>query len=768
MRIAHKLFLGSLFLAGMIWAVDLYAVAVSRQALGDFIEGASTNLAAKLIDEVDRTIATATNDWLVYASDPLLVSTVQASNRRFSQMPDVRSYIDDEDAAWRQAPNDVVTPFMAELIGHPLSRDLRRRLHALARVHGYKVYGEVFVTNRYGVNVAQSGKTSDYRQDDEAWWQQARLAGVYVSDTQYDESAGIYSTDICARVEDPNGQFLGTVKAVFDLQGVLRILRSSAAIPPAGEDRGLYRRIRLYTADKRLIFSSDRPEKLVWGGPADLPELPPPYEGSTRSFRSHDPEHGELLGACARSIGHGLFPGLGWVLTVEHRARDVYAPARRLRNALVTVAVVVTVAGLGLAVAISTSVAKRLTRLRDAAGEIGKGHLSVRTTDTSTDEIGQLASRFNEMAHNLQETTVSRSYVENILRSMVNALIIVSPQGVILRVNAAACRMLGYSQDELVDRPFTMVLGDAGPLEGPWTDDIVRYGSIRGVDAVYRTRSGRRIPVSFTASVMADDSGEPQAVVCVAADITQRKRTEQELARSNEELERFAYVASHDLQEPLRMVSSFVQLLAKRYEGRLDAEADEYIHYAVDGAKRMKTLITDLLTYSRVRTRGRDPEPTDAGEVVRTVLADLGQAIREAGATVECGRLPVVMADRTQLGQLVQNLLSNAIKYRREQAPRVSISAEADEDMWRFAVRDNGIGIEPKHFERIFVIFQRLHGRGEYPGTGIGLAVCKKIVERHGGRIWVESAPGKGATFYFTLPRKEAASHEAAADRQAG
>lgn len=229
-----------------------------------------------------------------------------------------------------------------------------------------------------------------------------------------------------------------------------------------------------------------------------------------------------------------------------------------------------------------------------------------------------------------------------------------------------------------------------------------------------------------------------------------RQKTE-ELARSNAELEQFAYVASHDLQEPLRMVSSYTQLLEQRYETLLDDRAKKYIYYAVDGANRMQRLITDLLSYSRVGSRAQPLALVDSHSALGEAVRNLSTAIADAQALVTNGDLPMVWADRSQLTQLFQNLIGNAIKFRGSQSPRVHVSAERRGEEWVFCVRDNGIGIEAKYFDRIFVIFQRLHSREDYPGTGIGLALCKRIVERHGGKIWVESEPGSGAAFFFSL-----------------
>jgi PAS domain S-box-containing protein len=392
------------------------------------------------------------------------------------------------------------------------------------------------------------------------------------------------------------------------------------------------------------------------------------------------------------------------------------------------------------------------------------------------------------------------AFLDSILEHIPNMVFVKDAQQLrFVRFNRAGETLLGYSREALLGKSdhdfFPASEADAFTRRDR---EVLASGVVLDIPAEpIHTRAGLRYLHTKKVPIY-DAQGTPRYLLGISEDITERKAAEdalqrahemleekvrertaelqrvnaelqaqveerklvesalarhaQGLARSNKELEQYAYVASHDLQEPLRMVTSYVQLLAERYRGRLDEAADEFIDFALDGTVRMKQLIDDLLSYSRVGTRNREMVPADTGEIMLASLENLRLFITETDAVIDYGELPKVLGDETQLQQLFQNLLGNALKFRGAEAPRISVQATARDGSWEFAVADNGIGIDAAHHDEVFKIFRRLHGRGEYEGTGIGLALCKKIVERHGGQIRLQSQPGAGTTVYFTLP----------------
>jgi PAS domain S-box-containing protein len=367
-----------------------------------------------------------------------------------------------------------------------------------------------------------------------------------------------------------------------------------------------------------------------------------------------------------------------------------------------------------------------------------------------------LARRMTDELHDSQRA------FQAVADTATDAIVSADSAGRIRYLNRAASAGFGWSIDDAREQPLTILMPerframhDAGMQRFLATGEARVIG--RTLELVGLRRDGSEFPIEISIARW-DNAGEPN-FTAIVRDISERKRSELaledqrlQLSRSNADLEQFAYVASHDLQEPLRMVASYVQLLARRYKDKLGEDANEFIGFAVDGALRMQQLIDDLLVYSRVGARDDRKRAIALGDCVAAALRNLGERMRETRGSVDYDELPTVHADPGQLTQLMQNLIGNALKFAGTEPPRVRIDAVRDGDFWRIGVHDHGIGIDPQYAERIFVIFQRLHTRAQYAGTGIGLAICKKIVERAGGRIWVESRPGNGASFFFTLP----------------
>ncbi|MBS1594370.1 MAG: PAS domain S-box protein [Bacteroidetes bacterium] len=426
---------------------------------------------------------------------------------------------------------------------------------------------------------------------------------------------------------------------------------------------------------------------------------------------------------------------------------------------LFAVALTVEITGLLLAFSVSRSIQRGLKQIIRASKAIAGGDFEFKARVYSRDEIGMVAEAINHMADEIGQ---AENRFRRMLESAPDAMVIVNQEGKIRLVNEQAEKVFGYTRGELIGQPIEILIPDRFEASHPSRrQEYFARPQIRtmGMDLeLYgRRKNGEEFPVEISLSPLETEEG--LWVSSAIRDISEKKLDHlalrdyaRKLEVTNNNLEQFAYVASHDLQEPLRTITNFVTMFQEKQQGKLDKDSEIYLDYIVNASERMKALIRDLLMYSRVG-RHHVTESIDTAEVVNAVLQELHTSVQESGAQVTVGFLPVLRANKAELHELFLNLISNAIKYSKPGiAAQISIEARAENSHWLFAVKDNGIGIDKAYSERVFVIFQRLHNQNQYSGTGVGLATCRKIIELHGGRIWLESAPGEGTTFYFTFP----------------
>ncbi|MBS1917192.1 MAG: PAS domain-containing protein [Bacteroidetes bacterium] len=440
------------------------------------------------------------------------------------------------------------------------------------------------------------------------------------------------------------------------------------------------------------------------------------------------------------------------------------------------VALTVECTGLLLAITVSRGIQRGLKEILLSAQAVAKRDFSRKAKVFSKDEIGILANNFNMMSDELERSIHEIENVQqrfkNLLESAPDAIVILNDSGVIQIVNAQTENMFGYSRSEILGKEIDLLITcitkkKNGNGSFHHVLDIMQNNEPEELEWMGIRKDEKEFPVEISFRPIRMEEG--LLISAAIRNITEKKLLEKqimeininlekkvtlrtnELERKNKELEQFAYVASHDLQEPLRTTTGFAELIRQKYLGKIDADADKYISYIIQSSDRMKTLIKDLLDYSRIG-RETQAKKINCNELLCEVLADLDGLIKESHAEINATELPTILGYPTEIKQLFQNLISNAIKFRQKDiAPRIKIAAEKNEQHWLFSFSDNGIGIEEKYLSRIFVIFQRLHTRTEYEGSGIGLANCKKIAELHNGRIWAESEPGKGSTFYCSI-----------------
>ncbi|HLZ35047.1 MAG TPA: ATP-binding protein [Nitrospira sp.] len=620
--------------------------------------------------------------------------------------------------------------------------------------------------------------------DQRDWFETVRQTGkIHLTEARRSrESGGAVAIGFSAAILGPRGEFQGAVTTQVPLENLRAILQQEGALR---DGESAYDWLLLDSQGNVLSEKDQMKDPTFNALNMALPSVVKAAADRNQSGYVEELHHRRqipVVTGYARTRGYNKFPGFDWTLLVRLDRDRVYAPIDRLIWTVGGVGLLLVVPLTGFGMWASRRLAQEQRDLivaqNELAGAVQLGEERARALHSLVGAVREvtaspeLDSLLEQILHGAREVTGARYAALGIVDEAQGKLARFITSGMdeatktAIGVLPTGSGVLGLLSDRegvlrlknLTEHPASVGFPQGHPAMRSFLGVSIRthervFGRIyltekQGADEFTRLDEEMIMALAAHAGKAVDQALLLQQV---KRGEHQLRELNDELIRSNADLQQFAYVASHDLQEPLRMVGSYTQLLAKRYKGKLDADADEFIGYAVDGATRMQRLINDLLAYSRVTSQGKAFEQVDCNLLLDGVLSTLRLTIEENHAVVTHDALPKVTADGGQLGQLFQNLVSNAVKFHGAEPPRVHVSAEPRNHEWLFSVRDNGIGVDPQYADRIFVIFQRLHDREEYPGTGIGLALCKKIVERHGGRIWVESQPGRGATFYFTI-----------------
>lgn len=648
LRIRTKLIASFMVIVLLMIVLAFYVVVVSRKTLQESVGKSSIFLADETMTRIDQSIYLRLEDLQRQTKDLLLQKTVLGSNAASESLSDVN--------------ND-------------LSIDLRETfIQFYERKYGIRIFAEILVTDEYGATIAQTGSSTDYKQDDKEWWQAARASGFSVSDVAYDERTGIHGIVMGIRIDDEEGNFIGVMKAVVASDDIIREAETATTEYETTA-------VRLMTTDGRVIYGT---KAYAFLEDVSGEEFFEQIEGSSGYFVAKGRGR-ERLFSYARSKGYKSYAGFGWILVVGHDTREVLRPALVLTNRIVTASIISILFGVLAAFFISRSISKPVVEVRNAAEELARGNLDKRVAVTSSDEIGELADSFNEMAGKLSESyTGLEEKVRERTEELEKANLQLQVQIIERKKAAAEIRKLN---EELEQR------------------------------------------------------------------VSQRTA---ELVTVNKELEAFSYSVSHDLRAPLRAIDGFSRMLEEDYVGKIDGEGRRRLKVIQDSTQDMGKLIDNLLEFSRMGRKELKTWRIDMDCLAREVGEELRLSIPERKVELKIKQLPPAFGDRAMIREVFANLMSNAFKFTRPRDKAlVEILGWVEGKEATYSVTDNGVGFDMRYREKLFQVFQRLHGATEFPGTGIGLALVQRIIQRHGGRVWAESKLDKGTTFYFTLANEK-------------
>ena len=696
MKITNKFILSFFTVALVVLVIGVFFAQKSREILQDTIGKDSVLLARNTLDKIDRAIFNRIEEMQAYGKDEILQGAIAKSNEEFGKLDNIQNYIDERDKEWTSLPEETLSSFMQRIMSTELSKELTEKKEFYEKKYGHTVFAEIFVTNQYGANISQTGRTSDYRQDDEEWWQIARKDGFYLADVGYDESADVYSIDICLRIDDDNENFLGVMKIVLNIEEVIRVVKELSP----GKDKeygkhGIYgseghksMKFLLLTDNRKIIFSAEQSEFLQ-----DVPDTLFSRLEKTHNpdyfIMDYGPDRGEKMFSHAHSEGYRDFKGLGWTLVVEHGA-EIFSLVDKLWDLLMIMLSAVTASALLLVLFLSRSIAAPIVRLKEKMAEVGRGRLDTTIDIKSNDEIGDLAKSFNDMLEHLNKSTAS---IEDLNKEIAERVKLTEKL-------SKAYAELKATQSRMLHREK---LASVGQLAAGVAHEINN-------------------PVGFIASNLG----------------TLAKYVDRMIEFINAQKKAIRDESAEELQE-----------LGKKLKiDYLTEDAKDLVKESLDGTDRVNKIVQGLKSFSRVDEV--EFKPADINECLESTLNMVWNELKYlATVTKEYGDLPLIKCYPRQLNQVFMNLLINAA-HAIEKQGEISIKTWHQDDSIFVSISDTGQGIPADNLNKLFDPFFTTKDVGK--GTGLGLSIAHGIIQKHNGEINVQSEVGKGSTFTIMLP----------------
>lgn len=812
MKIKTKI-ISSFILISLIIAVAAYSsVIISKRAFEKEIGSSSAILVGETIHRIDRVIYKRMEEWQIRKNTAIFQEQIKKSNEEFDNLDNVQEYINEQDEKWINAKEEEeTTPFMQELLNNNLSRSMINILSGYQEKYGYAVFSEVFVTNKYGTIAALTNKTTDYRQDDEEWWKEAKENSLYIGDVVYDESTKNYSMDLAIRINDEQGNFIGVIVSALNINETVEIINE---VKELEKKRNF--EFKLLSKDGEIIHSTQNFNFLEKVSSNIFSQIRPAHPNQEGYFIGGENDS-ELI-AYAKSLGYSEFKGFGWILTSTYQTKEIFAPIISLRNIIFLITVAVLIMAVLIAYLISHSIIKPINNLRDGIKIVKGGDLDYRITLRTKDEMGELSEFFNGMIESLKRTNLEirkkvqeqtkdiadksydlekqQSAILNVLedvekekdktekeKNKINAILKGIGEGVfvvdnnlrIILFNPVSSMISGFSEKEAVGKKYSQILKFIYEKNGKINDVFIKKALKSGKisNALNHTllvaKDGEKIPVSISAAPLKYQKENIIGCVIAFRDVT----AERNVDRAKTE---FVSIASHQLRTPLTGIKWFIELLLKGKAGKINVKQLSFLQQIFESNERMIALVNDLLNVSRLElgTFSIDPKNIDLVAIIEIILDEFTPQIKEKALKVSKNfdkNIGVYHGDPKLLIVIFQNLLSNAVKYTLENG-KIDISLKKRKTDIFFTMSDTGIGIPKNQHSQIFKKLFRADNVKEsgMGGTGLGLYIAKTIIDNSGGKIWFESplfkkeSKYKGSKFCFTLPlngmRKKAGTKE--------